>query len=50
MRNRDARLYIQDILEAIQNIEEYMDGSTFDQFTQDKKTVDMVVQQLRCNR
>ena len=40
---RDARLYLDDIVEAIQRIEEYSTHSDFDSFTQDKKAVDAIV-------
>ena len=40
---RDYRLYIDDILEAIKNIEEYVRGLNLEEFVQDRKTVDAVI-------
>jgi len=43
MRKVDFRVYIQDILEAIQRIDEYLTGITFEEFSKDNKTIDAVV-------
>jgi len=43
MRKVDFRVYIQDILEAIQRIDEYLTGTTFEEFSKDNKTIDAVV-------
>jgi uncharacterized protein with HEPN domain len=40
---RDALLYLDDILEAIQRIEEYSAHSDYGSFKQDKKAVDAIV-------
>ena len=40
---RDTRLYIDDILYAIKNIEKYLKGLSFEDFSKDSKTVDAVV-------
>ena len=40
---RDALLYLDDILEAIQRIEEYSPHPDFDSFKQDKKAVDAII-------
>jgi len=40
---RDYRLYIDDILEAVKNIEEYVGELDYDGFSQDRKTVDAVL-------
>lgn len=40
---RDYRLYIEDILEALEKIKDYINGLTFSEFEQDNKTVDAVV-------
>lgn len=40
---RDYKLYIDDILEAVRKIEEYVEGLTFDDFAQDSKTIDAVI-------
>ena len=43
---RDARLYLDDILESITKIRDYTDGMDFDAFTKDPKTQDAVVRNL----
>jgi uncharacterized protein with HEPN domain len=43
---RDYRLYLDDILEAIGNIREYVTGLDYDAFARDKKTRDAVVRNL----
>ena len=40
---REWRFRVHDILEAIQNIEEYMAGQSFEEFVADRKTVDAVI-------
>lgn len=40
---RDPRVYIDDILEALQRIESYTAGLNFDTFSQDSKTIDAAV-------
>lgn len=39
---RDYRLYIDDILEAINKIEEYTEGLTMEDFLKDRKSIDAV--------
>lgn len=46
MPKREEALYIQDILTAINNIEEYTKDLTFSDFDEDKKTIDAVVRNL----
>jgi len=41
--NRDYRLYLDDILEAIGKIERYTEGLNIEQFKEDDKTVDAVI-------
>ena len=43
---RDHRLYLDDILEAVGNIREYVTGLDYDAFARDKKTRDAVVRNL----
>lgn len=43
MRKGDFRVYVQDILEAIQRIDEYLDGLTFDGFAKDNRTIDAII-------
>ncbi len=43
---RDPRLYLDDILDAIENIQDYMVGLNFSAFQQDRKTQDAVVRNL----
>ncbi len=43
---RDPRLYLDDILDAITQIQEYISGVDYAKFTQDRKTQDAVVRNL----
>lgn len=43
---RDYRLYLDDILDAIQSIRDYTYGLGYDDFEKDKKTQDAVVRNL----
>jgi uncharacterized protein with HEPN domain len=40
---RDFQVYIEDILDAINSIEAYTKGLTYEDFVSDKKTVDAVI-------
>jgi uncharacterized protein with HEPN domain len=40
---RDFKVYVQDILEAIRRIDEYLEGLTFEEFAKDNKTVDAII-------
>lgn len=40
---RDVRLYLDDILDAVEKIERYVEGLSFDDFSVDSKTVDAIV-------
>ena len=42
-KERDVRLYLDDILEAIDKIERYTEGLDFEQFRKDDKTGDAVI-------
>lgn len=44
--SRDYRLYLDDILECCDRVQEYTDGFSFDQFSSDSKTIDAVVRNL----
>jgi uncharacterized protein with HEPN domain len=44
--SRDYKLYLQDILEAVEKIESYLDGISFEQFTQDDMRRDAVLRNL----
>lgn len=46
MSKRTPKLYLEDILMSIKNIEEYTQGMTFELFAKDKKTIDAVVRNL----
>ncbi|ASJ09161.1 hypothetical protein A3L11_07935 [Thermococcus siculi] len=46
MSKRDPCLFLNDILEAIEKIEEYLDGYDFETFVKDRKTVDAVLRNL----
>jgi uncharacterized protein with HEPN domain len=43
---RDYRLYLDDILEAIEKIREYTDNFDYSAFEKDKKTQDAVIRNL----
>ncbi len=43
---RDPRVYLDDILEAITQIESYSEGMTFESFSKDRKTIDAVIRNL----
>lgn len=40
---RDPRLYIDDIIDAVDRIEKYTEGLSFEDFSKDNKTVDAIV-------
>jgi len=44
--NRDMRLYIQDILESIEAIEEYVQSTTEEQFYRNRQVQDAVLRRL----
>ena len=44
--SRDYKLYLQDILEAIEKIESYLQGMSFQQFSQDELRIDAVLRNL----
>lgn len=46
MSNRPIKLYVDDIKEAIQKIELYTKGMTFDEFKDDSKTIDAVIRNI----
>ncbi len=43
MSTREWRLRVEDILEAIERIEQYTDGLQYRQWQQDQKTIDAVI-------
>ena len=40
---RKFKLYIQDIIDSIHNLQEYTSGMNFEEFRRDKKTIDAVI-------
>ncbi|NJF24854.1 DUF86 domain-containing protein [Thermococcus sp. Bubb.Bath] len=46
MSKRDPCLFLNDILKAIERIEEYIEGHDFETFVKDRKTVDAVLRNL----
>jgi uncharacterized protein with HEPN domain len=45
-KKRDIRLFLMDIIEAIENIMEYTHGMDYEDFIKDKKTMDAVIRNL----
>ena len=43
---RDYRVYIDDILEALEKIVRYTKGLNFEKFSQDSKTIDAVIKEF----
>ena len=43
MSKRKPKLYLEDIRNSIEKIEEYTEDSNFDEFIKDRKTIDAVV-------
>jgi len=43
MSKREWKLFLEDILESMNLIEEYVKGMSFDDFKEDRKTIDAVV-------
>ena len=43
---RDFKLYLEDILDCIKNINEYVSGHNFNSLSRDKKTIDAVIRNL----
>ena len=46
MKSRDYRDYLQDILDAVNNIESFVDGMTYEEFIKDRKTLNAVVRSI----
>ena len=46
MSERDPRLFLTDMLEAIEKIERYTDGLSFDQFEANEMVLDAVARNL----
>ena len=46
MPRRDWRFRIKDILDAVQAVQRYTEGITYEGFTTDRKTVDAVIRNL----
>ncbi|MCL5986325.1 MAG: DUF86 domain-containing protein [Actinobacteria bacterium] len=46
MTGRDYKLFIEDIFNSIEKIEDYVEGMDFDKFIADGKTVDAVIRNL----
>ncbi len=46
MRKRDYRDYIQDILDSINEMENFIEGMNFEEFARDKKTINAVVRSI----
>lgn len=46
MSKRSPKLYLDDIVNSIKNIEDYIKGMSFSEFTHDRKTIDAVVRNI----
>ena len=46
MRKRDYRDYVRDILESINDIENFIGNLSFEEFSRDKKTINAVVRSI----
>lgn len=46
MKRRSVVVYIQDVLDAIRRIEEYLEDTSLDEFRNDRKTFDAVVRNI----
>lgn len=46
MKHRSGSLYLEDILQAMNRVEEYVRGFSYDDFLEDSKTVDAVIRNL----
>jgi uncharacterized protein with HEPN domain len=46
MKKRDYGDYIQDILDSINDIKDFVAGMSFDQFTRDRKTINAVIRSI----
>jgi uncharacterized protein with HEPN domain len=46
MKSRDIKDYLQDILDAIYDVEDFTKGYTYEQFIEDKKTLNAVVRSI----
>lgn len=46
MKNRDYRDYLQDILDAVNDIESFVDDMTYEAFIKDRKTLNAVVRSI----
>lgn len=46
MKKRDAHDYIRDILQAVDEVEIFIDDLTYDQFVKDRKTLNAVVRSI----
>jgi uncharacterized protein with HEPN domain len=47
MREGDFRVYVQDILEAINRITQYLSNLTFDEFSKNRMVVDAVIRNFQ---
>lgn len=44
--NRDYKIFLKDILNSMELIEDYVDGLDFDEFKKDQKTIDAVIRNI----
>lgn len=43
---RDYRVYLRDILQSLQNARQFVEGLSYEEFTDDRKTISAVVREL----
>ena len=46
MKSRDYRDFFHDILDAIKDIENFMDNLSYDEFVKDRKTLNAVIRSI----
>jgi uncharacterized protein with HEPN domain len=46
VKKRDLRDYLQDIIDAIAEVREFVEGTSFEDFSKDKKTINAVIRSL----
>ena len=50
LKKREYKDYLHDILDAVNDVESFVEGMSFEQFEKDRKTLNAVVRSYRDNR